>query len=223
MITFAQIQDRIGSMRPDKLPREWQLAFQIGARRLATETLALQETVDFTVTAYAVTTELTWPDLDRECLWIFKAEWQKDDDSWEPMRLYNQEALKDLTRHTQNDAGLMKGFTSEQGKFRPNRPPSVDTQVRAVVAYQPVGDFDEVDFGREFEDALIEGALSHLMRLPGEQRDMNASELAERRFQSMASGLRGTTLIGDAGYIRASSKPRRLQFGGFMGQDRLRY
>ena len=224
MITFAEIQDRILCMRTDKKPREGQIAFQDSARRLANETLALQEEVIFTVTAYSVYTELVWPDTDaKKCLYIFKAEWLKDDGTYEPLPLYNQDSLKALTRHTQNKPGLMKGYTSDQGRFWPNRPPAVDTSVRAIVACTPVGDFDEISLGHDFEDALVEGALSQFLRLPGPDRDIQLAELSEHKFQSMASSLRGVTLIGDVGYIRGSEKPRKLGFGGFMGQDRLRF
>ena len=223
-ITFDQIQDRILPMRTDKKDREGQLAFMVSARRLAAETLGLQEEVLFTVTAGTVATTLVYAAAEaKECLYIFKAEWQKPDGTYEPIRLYNQEALKDLTRHTQNTPGLMKGYTSDQGRFWPNRPPSVDTVVRSIVAYKPVGDFGEVDFGHDFEDALVEGALSQFMRLPGPDKDMQLSELSEKRFQSMASSLRGVILVGDSGYARASEKPHKHAFGAFMGQDRLRY
>lgn len=224
MITFAQIQDRILPMRTDKLAREGQLSFQVSARRLAVETLALQEETEFTVVADVVSSPVYDVAADgKESLFIFKAEWQKPDGTWEPMHLYNQEALKDLTRHTHNRSGEMKGYTSDQGRFWPNRPPVIDTQVRAIVAYQPVGDFDEVDFGRDFEDALVEGALAHLLRLPGTDRDPQGAELSEKRFQSMASALRGMVLIGDAGYFRGSTQPKRSVFGRPMQQNKLRY
>lgn len=224
MITFAQIQDRIGCMRPDKMPREWQLAFQVSARRLAMETLGLQEIVEFTVLANSVYAPVyDSPSYMKEAIFIFKAEWQKTDATWEPMRLLNQEGLKDLTKHTHNSPGEMKGFTSDQGRIWPNRPPAIDTQVRAVVAYKPMGDFDEVDFGQDFEDALVEGALSHLMRLPGPDRNLQDSELAERRFLSMASSLRGVVLIGDAGYSRGSTTPKRLSSWRGMHENKLRY
>jgi hypothetical protein len=224
MITFAQIQDRIGCMRPDKLGREWQLAFQVSARRLAAETLGLQAIVEFEVLANSVYSPVYDSTVDeKEAVFIFKAEWQKVDLTWVPLVPLNQEKLNDLTGHTHDSPGEMKAFTSDQGKFRPNRPPAVNTQVRAVVAYKPIGDFDEVDFGPEFEDALVEGALSHLMRLPGELRNVQDFELAERRFLSMSSGLRGSVLVGDVGYARGSINPERLSLWGFMGQDRMRY
>lgn len=223
MITFAAIQDRIGAMRPDLLPREWQLAFQVGARRLATETLALQDFVLFTIPAESIFVSIDDPDGLRAALYIFKAEWQKTDGTWDPMPLMNEWALKDLTRHIYNSTGEMKGYTSDQGKFYPNRPPKVDTQVRALVAFKPIGDFDEVDFAQDFEDALVEGALAHLMRLPGQNRDRAESELSENRFLSMVSGLRATTLIGDVGYVRGSTHPKRLLFAAPMRTNKLRY
>ena len=224
MITFDQIQDRILPMRTDKKAREGQLAFQVSARRLAAETLGLQEIWTFTASKGEIYSDVYDVTVDeKECLFIFKAEWQKADLTWEPIRLYNQEGLKDLTKHMYNTPGEMKGFTSDQGKFWPNRPPDADTQVRSTVAYKPMGDFNEVDFGQDFEDALVEGALSHFMRLPGPDRDMQASELSERRFLSMGSSLRGVVLIGDAGYSRASTTPKRLHFGNPMQQNKLRY
>jgi hypothetical protein len=224
MITFAQIQDRIGCMRPDLKPRQWQLAFQVSARRLAAETLGLQEVAEFTVLANSVYCAVYDVAVDgKEAVYLHKAEYQKVDGSWEPMPLMNQEALEELTRHAFNAPGLMKGFTSDQGAFRPNRPPAINTQVRAVVSYKPMGDFDEVDFGQDVEDALVEGALSHLLRLPGHDRDLQGSELSERRFLSMASGLRGTILIGDVGYLRASSQPKRMHFGRTMQSNKLRF
>ncbi len=212
-------------MRGDIKDRRGLMAFQVAARRLAVETLGLQEEVTFTVTANTVITTLVYPpDQPKESLYIFKAEWLKSDGvTFEPIRIYNQDALKELTHHTHNNPGEMKGYTSDQGRFYPNRPPAVDTQVRAIVAYKPTGDFDEVDFGHEFEDALVEGALSYFMRLPGPDKDMFSAELSERRFLSEASALRGMVLIGDVGYLRASVKPRKHHFGGFMGQDKLRF
>ena len=211
-------------MRADKLSREGQLAFQVGARRLAVETLGLQDIVEFTVLANSVYASVYDPDVDgKEAIYLFKAEWQKLDGSWEPMGLFNQDAIKELTRHAFNNPGEMKAYTSDQGRFYPNRPPAVDTQVRAVVAYKPMGDFDEVDFGQEFEDSLVEGALSHLMRLPGPERDMRSAFDYEDSFKSHASGLRGSVLIGDVGYNRGSHKPRKLHFGHIMRENKLRF
>jgi len=224
MITFAQIQDRILPMRSDKMSREGQLAFQVSARRLAVETLGLQDIVEFTVLANSVYASVYDPVVDqREAVYLFKAEWQRPDGRWEPMGLFNQDAVKDLTRHAFNNPGEMKAYTSDQGRFYPNRPPAVDTQVRAVVAYKPLGDFDEVDFGQEYEDPLVEGALSHLMRLPGPEKDMRSAFEYEDSFKVHASGLRGSVLIGDVGYNRGSTQPKRLHFGRAMQQNKLRF
>ena len=47
MITFGQIRDRIEPMRnATTRTRQAQMAFQVGARRLASETFGLQEIVD---------------------------------------------------------------------------------------------------------------------------------------------------------------------------------
>jgi hypothetical protein len=220
MITFAQIQDRIGCVRPDKLPREWQLAFQVAARRLASETFALQAVVEFTITANSLYIPVYATADEKESIFIFKAEWQKADLSWVPMDPCNQAELAAFTAHTYDTPGEMRQFTVDpQGNFKPDRPPAIDTQVRAVVAYKPLSDFDEVDFGHNYEDALVEGALSYLYRLPGAEKDSAASEMSETRFQALASGLRGAVLVGDAGYARGSSAPERIR----STCDRLRF
>jgi hypothetical protein len=224
MFAYEYIRDRIDPMRPDLKGRMGQLAFQVAARRLATETLDLQEEVIFLATAGSVYTQIYTPDVDwRVALYIFKAEYQKPDGHYHPLPLFNQDALRDLTKHTHNDSGDMKGYTSVDGNFWPNRPPAIDTQIRAWVAYKPIGDFDEVDFGPDYEDALIQGALAHLLRLPGEHRDPQGAETAEVRFESECSHLRGINLIGDVGYSRASEKPRKHHFGGAMRSNMLRY
>lgn len=223
MIAFADIQDRILPMRTDKFPREGQLAFQVAARRLCKETFALQEVAEFTMPANTVYMDPYVPATDyKDSLYIFKAEYQKPDLTWAPLRILNEVQLEDTTRHAFNSPGLMKAYTSQNGKFYPNRPPAIDTQVRGVIAYVPLGDFDEIDFPVEFEDALVQGALSHLMRHPGKDKDLKMAEVCEAAFLAMASGFRGSTLIGDVGYARASRKVNRHR-QGFLHQDTLRY
>jgi hypothetical protein len=253
MIRYDQIRDRIESMRSDKKGRDGQLAFQIGARRLASETLALQEIVIFTLPAGAlavepysqpgaISTDLvaddgsittvdtsTWEGSDssqaRESLYIFQAEYQDPvTGQWSKLVPYNQQALESVGHHLVPSDGVMRAFTSDHGRFRPNRPPMVDTQIRAKVAYQPTGDFDGVHFSHEFEDALVEGALAHFYRLPGPGRDPNAAADSENAFLSIAAGLRGITLIGDMGYHRGSTHPKRAQrWTRFMSNDTLGY
>ena len=224
MFAYAYIRDRIDSHRPDLKGRMGQLAFQIAARRLATETLDLQEEVLFTAPAGSVYTEIYTPDEDwKVSLYIFKAEYQKSDGTYSPLPLYNQDAVQELTKHTHNDPGVMKAYTSVDGNFWPNRPPAFDTQIRAIVAYKPIGDFDEVDFGPQYEDALVQGALAHLLLLPGEHRDPKGAESAEGKFISECSHHLGVNLIGDVGYSRASEKPRKHCFGGAMRSNMLRY
>jgi len=224
MFEYAYIRDRIEPFRPDLIGREGQLAFQIAARRLADETLGLQEETLFTCPANSLWAPVYVPTTDwKISVFIVKAEYQKPDGTFCPLPLYNQEEVENLTRHTHNQAGVMAAYTSVQGNFWPNRPPAIDTQIRAIVAYKPIGDFDEVDFGPDYEDALVQGALAHLLMLPGQHRDPQGAALAEERFISMSSSLRGINLIGDAGYYRASVKPRRHHFGGAMRQDMLRY
>ena len=116
----------------------------------------------------------------------------------------------------------MRAYTSDQGRFRPNRPPAADTQVRALVAYQPTGDFDEVCFSHEFEDALVEGALAHYLAPARQGARPAAAADADGRFLSMASELRGMALIGDQGYVRGSTSPRKHErWGRFMSHDIL--
>jgi hypothetical protein len=250
MIRFANIQDRIIPMRSDKKDREGMLAFQVAARRLASETLALQEIVLFTmplgafaVNPYTYATAIvtndgtvitgidpaTWESTDnpfeKEPIHIFKADWQDPTTGrWRVMHLYNQGTLEKHMRHVEPGDGYMRAFTSDQGRFRPNRPPGAATQVRVQVAYKPIGDFDEVHFGSDFEDALVEGALSYYMRLPGSGQDREEAARAEDRYNAIASGLRGSELIGDAGFSRGSTSPKRGErYGRFMSHDTLGY
>jgi len=254
MIRYDQVRDRIEAMRSDKKGREGQLAFQIGARRLASETLALREIVIFTMpmgalyvgpydqAGSATSTEIvigdgdtltfdtsTWESTDspytRESIFIFEAECQDlVTGKWHHLRPYNQLLLDKAQHHLIPDDGVMRVFTSDQGRFRPNRPPTADTQIRAVVAYQPTGDFDEVRFSHEFEDALVEGALAHFMRLPGPDRDLIAAADAEDAYSARASSLRGMIMIGDMGFHRGSSTPKRgHSYHRFMHYDTLEY
>jgi hypothetical protein len=216
MIAYADIQDRIDGMRTDKLAREFQLAFQVSARRLAELTLGVQEIVTFTVPADTQKMLVYDPaeTTDRVSLFVFKAErLNEDTGKWISLPNLNQRQEQETTLHPTPRSGDMFAFTTDQGLFVPYRPPVVDTQVRATVAYKPVGDFDEVAFGAGFEDALVEGALSHLYRLPGPERDLRAAADAESKFISEASGLRGIVLIGDMGYAKGSGKVKRHRFG----------
>lgn len=223
MLTFASISNRIGPMRPDKLPREWQLAFQVAAKRLAEETFGLQEVAEFTIPSGTVYVPVYDPTTDlKEAVHIFKAEWQDPAGNWNPLRPLNERQMEATTRHAFNSPGEMRAFTYVQGKFYPNRPPAVDTQVRGTIAYVPVGEFSEVDFGAEYRDALVEGALAYLLRLPGKEQDRAAAAASEAAFQSMASGLRGVNLTGAIGFARASRMVHRHR-EGFFNRDVLRY
>lgn len=212
MISFADIQDRIIDARSDKIGRESQLAFQIAARRLAVETLGLFEVVTFTAVAGSKSDVVYDPDTvtDKVSIHIFKAEAMISSGLWAALTLLNQRDESEFTREAVPQSGTLHSFTTSQGLFVPHNPPLVDTQVRAVVAYKPVGDFDEVNFGPGYEDALVEGALSHLFRLAGPEKSMRDAEDSERKFQCMSGTLRALELIGDAG--NTSAQPCRSHF-----------
>lgn len=222
-IAFADIQNRIGPMRPDKLPRECQIGFQVAARRLAEETFGLQEVQEFTHTAGTFMMPVYVPLTDfKTAVEIFKAEWEDTNGTWHPMRKMNEIQLEATTRHTFNSPGTMHIFTYYQGMFYPNRPPEVDTQVRVVVAYAPLGDYDTVNFGIEYEDALVQGTLAYLLRLPGKNQSFDEARRSEEAFISLASGLRATNLVGAEGYARGS-RPLRRYRQNFFNQDVLRF
>lgn len=216
MLQFADFQDRIGCMRPDRLPREWQIAFQIAARRVCEETFALQQQVQFTMPLGDTSQELLFTDengVTMVSVYIFKAQYQDEQGRWNALNQLNQAKMRDHTHAVTPQQGVMRGFTSEMGRFVPDHPPSVDTQVQVLAAFKPVGDFDLIDLGPDFEDVLVAGALSHLLRLPGAERNIEHAGAEEAKFIAMASGLRGTTLVGDVGYARASRSPRRRRLG----------
>ena len=249
MITFDQIRDRIEPLRGDKKPREAQLSFQIGARRLASETYGLEEIVLFTLPAgafrvepyryasaivtddgYQITIDpATWQSTDnpfqKETVLVVKADYQTASGSWNGLHGYNEQLMFKHHHHVEPASGSsLRAYASDRGQFRPNRPMLIDTQIRAVVAYQPVGDFTGVEFSHEYEDALVEGALASYLRLPGKDMDRREAAECEARFLSMASALRGMSLIGAQGYARGSTHPRHgKRWSRFMSQDVLDY
>jgi hypothetical protein len=174
------------------------------------ETLALREFVTFTIPAGTISQPIYDPTYEKESLYIFRA---KLSGHRRDLPLYNQAEMEDLYHNLSPNEGIIAAYTTVQGQFWPNRPPAADTQVIADVAYKPIGDFDEVDFGPEFEDAIIHGALAHFYALPGDGQDKAEARRLETQFITECSSLRGAALVGDAGYNRASTVPRRHHFG----------
>lgn len=216
MLQFADFQDRIGCMRPDRLPREWQIAFQIAARRVCEETFALQQEVQFTMPAGSLSQELEFTDVngvEMFSVYIFKAMYQDSNGNWNELGLENQAKMRDHGHAVTPAPGTMRRFTSVMGRFVPNCPPEVDTQVQVLAAFKPVGDFDLVDLGPDYEDVLVAGAIAHLLRLPGAERNLDRADAEEAKFLAMASGLRGAVLVGDVGYARGSKGSKRKRFG----------
>ena len=220
MTQYAYIRDRIEPFREDLKPRQGQLAYQISCRQVALETLALREIVTFTIPAGTISQPIYDPTYEKEAIYIFRAMLSG---ASKDLRLYNQAELEDLYHSISPGEGTIAAYTTDQGQFWPNRPPSVDTQVIADVAYKPIGDFDEVDFGPEFEDAIVHGALAHYLALPGKGQDKAEARRLETQFITECSSLRGANLVGDAGYYRASTAPRRHHFGHNWRSDMLRY
>jgi len=208
-------------MRPSSLPRLWQLAFQVAIRRIAVETLCFREIVTIDVLADAVTIPVYESADEKECAHIFKAERTNLSGEWVELYNLNQRQLLEGTLKVNYPSGEFCAFSKAiNGDLVPYAPPAVATQVRAMVAYKPLGDFDEADCGAEFEDAIVAGALAHLLLLPGADQSISLAGQKDVEFLSMCSGLRGSSLIGDIGYARASSS--RTYPRGFQTQDRLR-
>jgi hypothetical protein len=220
MTQFAYIRDRIEPFRDDLKPRQAQLAYQIACRQVAMETLALREFVVFTIPAGTISQPIYDPTHEKEALYIFSA---KLDGHRRDLPLYNQAELEDLYHNISPFEGIIAAYTTDQGQFWPNRPPSADTQVIADVAYKPIGDFDEVNFGPEFEDPIVHGALSHYLALPGAGQDKAEARRLETQFITECSSLRGVNLVGDAGYYRASTTPKRHHFGQNYRSNMLRF
>lgn len=221
MVTFAQVQDRIGCLRPGSLPRLWQLSFQVAIRRIAVETLCFREdTAPLDVLADTTAIPLYVAEDEKECVHIFKAERTDPAGEWVELYNLNQRQFMEGTLKVNYASGEFCAFTKAiNGNLIPYAPPNVATQVRAKVAYKPLGDFDEADCGAEYEDAIIAGALAHLLLLPGADQNISLAMQKDIEFLSMCSGLRGSSLIGDMGYARASSSKTYPR--GFRTQDRL--
>ena len=220
MTQYAYIRDRIEPFRDDLKPRVAQLSYQVACRQVALETLALREFVEFTIPAGTICQPIYDPTYEREAIYIFRA---KLSGHRRDLPLYNQDALEDLYHNLSPFEGTIAAYTTDQGQFWPNRPPAADTQVIADVAYKPIGDFDEVGFGPEFEDAIVHGALAHFLALPGSGQDKSEARRLEAQFITESSSLRGANLVGDAGYKRASVAPKRHHFGQGYHSNMLRY
>jgi hypothetical protein len=204
------------------MPRLWQLAFQVAIRRIAVETLCFREdTVALDVLADTTTIPLYVTADEKECVHIFKAERTNLAGEWVELYNLNQRQFLEGTLKVNYPSGEFCAFTKAiNGNLVPYAPPAVATQVRAQVAYKPLGDFDEADCGAEYEDAIVAGALAHLLLLPGTDQSVSLAMQKDIEFLSMCSGLRGSSLIGDIGYARASSSKTYPR--GFSTQDRLR-
>lgn len=207
MFTFASIQDRLLPMRPDKLAREAQIAFQVAARRFATETFMVQEVTTFMVAAGARVASVYALADEKEAVFILKAE-RIEAGVPTPLEPLNSRLLREGTLKIAFDGGTLYAYVSQEGVFVPYQPPLVETQVRALVAYKPVGDFAEIDLPHSVEDALVDGTLSHLFRLPGSGQSVTLAEVHERRFLDACADAKGAVLIGDTEYARTSHRPR---------------
>lgn len=205
MIDYSDLQERILVQRDDLLPRQGQIAFQVAVKRLATKTLGIQEVTDFNVVAGSRLCPVYDPadtSIEKKCVHIFQAAVSTDGGlKWSALGLLNEASLSPMHMDPVQPPGSMRVFSCKDGAFVPYPPPLTDAQVRALVAYQPFGDFSTVELGADFEDAVVEGALSHLLRIPGLRLNLQGAEIAERRFQGYCSELRGSTLLGVNGFM----------------------
>lgn len=202
MISFTQLRDRLLSKRPDIVEREVQLAYQIAVRRYADVTMALQEVHTFTVAAGArVASAYALVD-EKEAVFILKAEREVTPGVFDPLHPLNARRLRESTFQIQVGSGTLYAYVSDSGKFIPYQPPTVDTQVRALIAYKPTGDFDEVDLPGSSEDAIVDGVLAELFSLPGRHRSIEMSALKEKAFKGACEDMRGVVLVGDTEFAR---------------------
>ena len=215
MIAFASIADRILPLRPDKTERELQLGFQVAVRRFAVTSMALQEIHTFTVAAQAHVASAYLAADEKEAVFILKAEKETSPGIFDPLHPLNSRELRESTLKIAHDVGTLYAYVSDSGRFVPYQRPAADTQVRALIAYKPLGDFDEVDLPSCYEDALVNGTLSYVLRLPGEHQANTRADHHEGLFLAGAEEAATVTLVGDTEYARASRVPSRSWGSGW--------
>ena len=215
MISFAAIQDRLLTKRTDKDAREHQMAYQIAVRRFAVISLSLQEVHTFTLTGGARVASTYAAVDEKEALFILKAEKETAPGVFESLFPLNARRLREHTLDISQGIGTLHSFVSDHGRFLPYQIPVADTQVRALIAYKPVGEFDEVDLPGEAEDAIVDGALAELMALPGRQRSAEMADMHSRAFKAAAEDALGVALIGDTQYARSTAAHPRSWVPGW--------
>ena len=204
-IAFADIMGRISDMRPDLPERLWLSGFQIAAKRLARLSLALRETVTFNVAANGTSARVYEAAALKDVVWIFKAETVVGGVTTPipEMNLSDYYAQMQGTKHT---AGPISAFANDQGLFLPYLTPTAQTVINAFVAYTPKGDFITADFGADAMDALVCGALAHVLAVPGKGQNQGLALMNENEFRDNATNLEAKVLLGEGGSTRFNTR-----------------
>lgn len=215
MILFDEIADRILPMRPDIKDRQAQLGFQVAVRRLAVDSLALQEVVALTLVAGTTRAEVYAPEVEKNCVCILKGE-ARDLGStadFEGLESLNEGDYRQSNLALTEDVGSVIAFVDDGGAFVPYFTPDVDHELRLLVAYAPKGgDFDSAPLNADAEDAIVAGTLAYILRLPGKHQNLQLAENEDGKFVDFAADVRSRMLLGIHGYRRGGTSiivPRR--------------
>lgn len=188
---LRSLYPRVGVLRPDLPEAVYGFVLQEAARRICRELLPLKETVEFNTEVGTWEYTLSIP-TTRSVLRIDSVEWYNPlKTRWEPLFETNYKMEEQENRwffHVNGEHPTR--WADKVGKVVLFPTPTVSQLCRAYYQYQPVGDFNTIDFLPEHEDALVFLAIGDLMLHGGTGMNIQTSELYKQKYQLALSELK---------------------------------
>lgn len=102
-----------------------------------------------------------------------------------------------LYQRNQFSKQVPQGWSQEKGVLRFYPRTHADAPFLVELSYAPVGDLDTINLPAETEDAIVLGAKSAMLLLPGEHQDKQLAKAFDTKYQIALTSLR---IIAEQGY-----------------------
>ena len=200
----------LGSVDPDNLgtfnPTTGAVTPAYGGNTVATGTAANFPASSFYIASVASTTDID----DITTSWDVGDVVYSDGSKWQQIKIRDFDDIEIANPNTlanngydQRENGVLKYATFELGSIKWFDPPKYDTAISATVSVVPTTlvSSDTLNIPVQAEDAIVQGAISLLFSLPGEEQDKRLALEHERRFHVCMGNLSAWIAIGQSGAI----------------------
>lgn len=208
-LTVRSLLPKVFPYRKDLLEDDAIFAIQETVRKICRLTQYAQTTVSASTVASTSTVDLSSLVTEGSVFRVIRV--RRLDTTTSAYRILdpvNFEEVNALTRYRDDDEGTPYYWTQKSGSTIELYPvPDAIYTLEVTTSYIPEGEIETIPLPDESEDAIVAGAISHLLMRPGMGQNLGLAKDREVLFNREADALKASAMFGLTSKTRVTGRP----------------